>query len=77
MGWIAVVAIGPMLDAFSLQGLLLLLAGGIVYTAGAVGYAMKKPDLWPQTVGFHGVWHVMVLVGAGFHFAFIWAHIAH
>lgn len=76
MGWIAVVAVGPLVQEFSFRALALLLAGGIVYTVGAVGYAMKKPDLWPQWVGFHGVWHVMVLIGAGLHYAFILRFIA-
>lgn len=76
MGWIAVVAVGPLLDAFSLPALGLLAAGGVVYTLGAVGYAMKKPDLWPRWVGFHGVWHVMVLIGAGLHYAFMLRHVA-
>ncbi len=71
MGWIAGVAVKPMLETFAWQGLLWLLAGGIVYTLGAVGYAMKKPDLWPKVVGFHGVWHVMVLVAAACHFVFM------
>lgn len=71
MGWIVVVAIRPVLRAFELDDLLFLLAGGIVYTVGAVGYAMKKPDLWPSRIGFHGVWHVAVLVGASLHFVFM------
>ncbi len=71
MGWIAIVGIKPLLEAFTIPDLLLLLAGGLVYTGGAVGYALKKPDLWPRWVGFHGVWHVLVLIAAGLHFAFI------
>lgn len=75
MGWIALVGIKPLLDAFPPDALGLLLGGGVVYTVGAVGYAMKKPDLWPKVIGFHGVWHVMVLVGAGMHLAFIVLHV--
>lgn len=75
MGWIAVVGIKPLLDAFDLAALALLFAGGVVYTVGAVGYAMKKPDLWPEIVGHHGVWHVMVLIAVGLHYAFIVAYV--
>ena len=71
MGWVAVVGIKPLLVAFPVAGLGWMFAGGVVYTVGAVGYATKKPDLWPRVVGFHGVWHVMVLVGAGLHFVFM------
>lgn len=46
-----------------------LFAGGLAYTAGAVVYAIHKPDPWPQKFGFHGLWHLFVLGGAGCHLA--------
>jgi len=71
MGWTAVVAIVPLLRAFPPAGLLLMLGGGVSYTVGAVIYARKRPDPWPRWLGFHGLWHVFVLVGAGLHFWFV------
>lgn len=71
MGWTAVVAIVPLLDAFPPAGLLLMLGGGLAYTVGAVVYARKRPDPWPSWLGFHGLWHVFVLLGAGLHFWFV------
>lgn len=41
-------------------------AGGLAYSLGAVIYALKKPNPWPQMVGFHGVWHLFVLAGSIF-----------
>jgi hemolysin III len=75
MGWTAVVAIAPLLEAFPPPALLLMLAGGVAYTAGAVVYARKRPDPWPRWLGFHGLWHVFVLVGAGLHYAFVYAYV--
>ncbi len=75
LGWTAVVAVKPLLDTFSLAALAIMFGGGVVYTVGAVGYALKKPDLWPRVVGFHGVWHVMVLVGAALHVWFILGYV--
>jgi hemolysin III len=75
MGWTAVVAIVPLLDAFPGQALLLMLAGGLSYTGGAVIYALKRPDPWPRWLGFHGLWHVFVLVGAGLHYWFVYAYV--
>ncbi len=75
MGWVVLVGIVPVVERFAGDGLVWLVAGGVVYTLGAVGYALKKPDLWPRYVGFHGVWHLMVLAGAGLHFAFLVAHV--
>lgn len=71
MGWTVLVAIVPLFQTFPLDGILLLAAGGVVYSGGAVIYARKRPDLWPRWLGFHGLWHLFVLVGAGLQFAFV------
>jgi hemolysin III len=75
MGWTAVVAIVPLLDAYPVRGLLLMLGGGLSYTVGAVVYGRKRPDPWPRWLGFHGLWHVFVLVGAGLHYWFVYAYV--
>ena len=49
----------------------LILAGGIVYTVGAIVYALKRPDPWPRVFGYHEVFHALTLVGALLHFAAI------
>ena len=48
--------------------LLLFLAGGVLYSAGAVVYATKRPDPWPNTFGFHEVFHALVIAAAVTHF---------
>lgn len=75
MGWTAVVAIVPLLDAFPPEALLLMLAGGLAYTVGAVVYARRRPDPWPRWLGFHGLWHVFVLLGAGLHYWLVLAYV--
>ena len=42
-----------------------LLAGGIAYSIGAVIYALERPNPWAGRIGYHGLWHLWVLVGAG------------
>lgn len=49
----------------------LILAGGIVYTLGAIVYAVKRPNPWPRIFGYHEVFHALTLVGALLHFAAI------
>ena len=65
MGWVIVFAMPTLIDVMTLgnklNGLYLLLAGGICYTAGAVFYAIKKKY-------FHSIWHMFVLAGSVFHF---------
>jgi hemolysin III len=71
LGWVAVVGIKPLLDVFTIGALAWMFGGGVVYTVGAVGYAKHWPNLWPKWLGAHGVWHVMVMIGAALHLAFI------
>lgn len=67
MGWVVVVALWPLAQAVPAAALMGIGAGGVAYSVGAVVYARRRPDPWPDHVGFHGLWHVFVLVGAGFH----------
>ncbi len=53
--------------------IVLLITGGIIYTAGAVTYALKKPILKPEIFGYHEVFHILVIIGAAFHFALIYS----
>ncbi|HSV96267.1 MAG TPA: hemolysin III family protein [Spirochaetota bacterium] len=68
MGWVAIVAVKELLNAMPARALVLLLAGGLAYMAGAIIYAIKKPDPLPGRFGFHEVFHVFILLGAGFHY---------
>lgn len=76
LGWIALIGIVPLTRALPWEGLALLVGGGVVYSVGAVVYARARPDPWPRVVGYHGLWHVFVLAGAGLHFALVWNVVA-
>ena len=62
MGWLAVVAIGPITHHVPSDGLAWLAAGGLLYTAGVVFYA------WDRLRYGHMVWHLFVLAGSACHF---------
>jgi hemolysin III len=68
MGWICIIAIYPIVKNVPLGGIMWLLAGGLLYSVGAVIYATKKPDPWPGVFGFHEIWHFFVLGGSACHF---------
>jgi hemolysin III len=74
MGWIVIVAVKPMLNSITAGGLLCLLAGGVMYSAGAVIYALKRPRLKNKFFGFHEIFHIFVMAGTVLHvcFMFIW-----
>ena len=76
MGWLAVAAFIPLKRAIGWGGLGMLLAGGIVYTIGAVIYALKKPNLAIlKSFGFHEIFHVFVMLGSAFHIAFMFLYV--
>lgn len=68
MGWLAILAIGPLRESLPAAGLLWLFAGGVVYSVGAVVYATDRPHLWPGKFTAHDLWHVFVLGGSLCHF---------
>lgn len=68
MGWIAVVALGPMSKVLPPQQIGWLFAGGIVYSIGAVVYVVDKPHLVKDRFYAHDLWHIFVLGGTLCHF---------
>jgi hemolysin III len=71
LGWVAVVAAPQLLDGLGGAGLALLALGGVLYTAGAVVYAMKRPNPIPDVFGYHEVFHALVIAAAISHYAVI------
>jgi len=78
MGWIAVLVVRPLLAAAPRGFFLWLLAGGVIYTLGAVLYATEWPRVkagaTPRLFGSHEIWHLFVMGGS---FAHYWAMLAY
>jgi hemolysin III len=69
LGWVAGVALpGVWIHAGPGPGLLVL-AGGLLYTAGAICYRRRRPDPIPSVFGYHEVFHAYVCVAAGCQYA--------
>ncbi len=68
LGWTAIIALPQLVDRLEAAPLVLLAAGGVLYTVGAVVYVTRRPDPWPRTFGFHEVFHVFVIAAALCHF---------
>jgi hemolysin III len=60
LGWVGAVAF-PQLLKLSLVAILLVVASGLLYTAGALVYARRRPDPRPLVFGYHELFHVLVL----------------
>lgn len=70
VGWTLIPYLG---EARRLLGgqLWIILAGGIAYTAGAVIYAIRRPNPLPKLFGYHEIFHALTIVGAFLHFVAI------
>jgi len=68
MGWACAIAIDPLSEALSEPALFWLVTGGVCYSIGAVIYALKWPNPWPEHFGFHEIWHLFVIGGAASHY---------
>ena len=76
MGWISLVAVGPLVRLLPPAGLAWLVLGGVVYSVGAVVFATERPRLWPGRFGAHELWHLFVLGGSACHFVLMFCFVA-
>ncbi len=75
MGWIAGVAIGRIDPALPAGAAAALVTGGLLYTIGAVLYALRWPDPWPRIFGYHEIFHVLTIVAAAVFYGLILAYV--
>ena len=64
LGWVALAALPKIYDDTGFSGLALLALGGLLYTAGALIYARKRPDPVPDVFGYHELFHALVVAAA-------------
>jgi hemolysin III len=71
IGWIAVIAIPELVDRLGIAAVVALALGGILYSAGAVIYARKRPDPLPAVFGYHELFHLLVIAAAAVQYAVV------
>ena len=71
LGWVIVPVLPDVRAAVGASGVLLLVAGGVAYSVGAVVYATRWPDPSPKVFGYHEVFHALVIAAAACHFAVV------
>jgi len=71
LGWLAVIAVPQLLGELGVAPLVLLGAGGLLYSVGAIIYASQRPDPWPRTFGFHEIFHALVIAAAAAQYAVV------
>jgi len=68
MGWLSISGIGQMLAVLPAPVIGWLMAGGVIYTLGAIVYVTKIFNFRPGVFGFHEMWHIFVMLAAAAHF---------
>ena len=72
MGWLALPYVSELKAALGENQIYLIISGGIVFTVGSIFYATKKPNIIPGVFGYHELFHLFTIVGAGLHFIVIY-----
>ncbi len=75
MGWVALIPAPMFYRAMPGFLLVMLLAGGVFYSVGAVIYLAKRPDPAPEIFGYHEIFHLFVLAGAATHYAAVFRYL--
>ncbi|WP_259313192.1 PAQR family membrane homeostasis protein TrhA [Capillimicrobium parvum] len=71
LGWIALAAVPELVEHAGVTATAVLGVGGLLYTIGAVVYAVRRPDPIPSVFGYHEVFHALVIAAAALQFAVV------
>ena len=72
VGWVAIFVLPQLIASAGVAVVVLMLTGGVLYTAGAVMYGLRRPNPWPGVFGYHEFFHAAVSLAALCHCVAIW-----
>lgn len=72
VGWWPVLFVVPIGNGLGSTGIALLLAGGAVFTIGALIVGSQRPNPNPHVFGYHEIWHIFVVAGNAVHYALVY-----
>jgi hemolysin III len=70
MGWVAVLAVVPLIDALGRAGFAWLAVGGVFYTVGIIFYVLDT-----RLKHAHGIWHLFVIAGSAAHYVAVFRYV--
>jgi hemolysin III len=73
LGWAGLAALPYLWSHSGMWTAICVLGGGVLYTIGAIGFAMSRPRLKPAVFGYHEVWHLYTIAASIAQFVGIWA----
>jgi hemolysin III len=71
LGWVALAAFPQLYEGLGLTATAMVAGGGVLYTLGAVVYALRRPDPSPRVFGYHEVFHLLVIAAAALQYAVV------
>src|SRR5215210_2749080 len=71
LGWVAVAAFPGLIEELGVAPTLLVAVGGVLYTLGALVYALRRPDPAPAVFGYHEVFHALVIAAAAIQYVVV------
>ena len=71
VGWSSLFVVNHVWNQLAVAGFVLLIVGGALYTIGAIIYATRRPDPWPEHFGYHEIFHALTVGGAACHYVVI------
>jgi hemolysin III len=77
LGWVAVMVLPDLVRSAPAQANALLVAGGLLYSVGALVFATRWPDPRPSVFGYHEVFHALTVAAAACHAAAIASVVVH
>jgi hemolysin III len=75
VGWVAIAAVPKILASVGLTGGSFILAAGVLYSIGAICYALKWPPLWRRVFSYHEVFHLFVIGASVLFFFFMLGYV--
>ncbi|MCL4369351.1 MAG: hemolysin III family protein [Chloroflexi bacterium] len=72
MGWVALIPAPVLIRLLPWEAIGLLVGGGVLYTVGALFYALKRPNPFPRVFGYHEIFHLFVIAGGTAFVVMIW-----
>jgi hemolysin III len=72
LGWVAVFVLPTLFRHGGVAAFVLIIVGGLLYTAGGIMYGLKRPDPWPRVFGYHEVFHLCTVIAATCHMVAVW-----
>lgn len=72
MGWVALISAPVLIRLLPWEAIGLLVGGGVLYTIGALFYALKRPNPFPRVFGYHEIFHLFVIAGGTAFVVMIW-----